>query len=113
MAIGIEDFEAAWNLFDSPRWWEAATTLSHYAHQVWCRETTRLLWLLLRSLETKIIGLGVTMIVQLNERSISGFIAFLVSSVRSPHFDWNGMQDHYEVEYHHLVPLNSRERVVA
>jgi hypothetical protein len=57
-------------------------------------------WLLLRSLETEVIGLFVAMIMQLSERSISGFIAFLVRSVRLPHLDWNGMQHHDEVEYH-------------
>ena len=52
------------------------------------------LWLLLRSLETEIIGLCVTMTTQLSERSLSGLIAFLASGVRSPRLDWNGMYDH-------------------
>jgi hypothetical protein len=69
---------------------------------------THSLWLLLRSLKTEIIGLCVTMLTQLNERSMSGFIAFFASGVRSPHLDWNGMYRHYEIEYH-LEPPDSGE----
>ena len=48
-----------------------------------------------------------TMTTQLSERNLPGVIAFFASGVRSPHLDWNGMYDHYEVEYH-LEPLASR-----
>jgi hypothetical protein len=85
---------------------EAATTLSHGAHQSdLCRDPRDLLWHLVRSLEAEVIGLCVAMVMQLSERNISGFIAFLVTSIRLPHLDWNRMQDHYEVEYH-KEPLN-------
>lgn len=59
-----------------------------------------LLWLVLRSLDTEVVGLCVTIITQLSEGSLSGFTAFLVSSVGSPHRDWDGMQHHYEIENH-------------
>jgi len=84
LQIGVEDLEPTRNLFDGPWWWEAATTLSHGAHQSdLCRGPQDLLWHLLRSLEA-LIGLCVAMIMQLSERNISVFIAFLVTSVRKP-----------------------------
>jgi hypothetical protein len=47
----------------------------------------------------------VAIIMQLNDRSISGFIAFLVGSVRTRYFDWNALHQNDEVEYH-LEPLD-------